>query len=254
MTTADASKSGKASGAREVLELAKTVVAALAIALVLRVVLFQPYTIPSDSMEPELRKGDYIVVSKFSYGWSRHSIPFSPPLFEGRLFGRSPERGDIVVFQLPRDPRETYIKRVIGLPGDRVQVKGGAVFINGQALPRTLIGTGHDPDEPSIEVTEYRETKPDGGTYVTLDRGPADGDDTDVYQVPEGQYFMMGDNRDNSLDSRWPTLFGVGFVPAENIVGKAQVILFSWRDGVSLLKPWTWVTHFQPGRSFRPLQ
>jgi signal peptidase I len=241
--------------AREALEVAKTVVYALLIALVLRVVLFQPYTIPSDSMEPALLKGDYIVVSKYSYGWSRYSIPFSPPLFHGRVMGRTPQRGDIIVFQLPRDDKETYIKRLIGLPGDRVQVIGGAVFVNGAPTPRVAIGPTQDPDMPEIPVTQYRETKPNGQSYVTLDEGPGhDGDDTDVYVVPEGHYFFMGDNRDNSLDSRWPSQIGVGFVPAENLVGKAQMILFSWREGASLFKPWTWITHIELGRFFRRLQ
>jgi signal peptidase I len=206
----------------------RTVRTALLIALALRIVLFQPYTIPSDSMEPALRKGDYIVVSKFAYGWSRWSIPFGPPLFKGRLFGRGPQRGDIVVFRLPRDPGQTYVKRLIGLPGDRVQVKDGAVHVNGRAIPRIPLGPGRDPDDPQVAVTRWAETRPGGKRYVTLDRGPRDGDDTGVFLVPEGQYFMMGDNRDNSSDSRWPRQAGVGFVPAENLVGRAEIILAAW--------------------------
>ena len=250
-----ASPPSKTSGkGKEAFELGKTIVYALLIALVLRVVLFQPYTIPSDSMEPALLKGDYIIVSKYSYGWSRHSIPLSPPLFHGRIFGRSPQRGDIIVFQLPRDTSQTYIKRLIGLPGDSVQVKNGAVFVNGAAIPRTALGPTQDPDMPQTTVMQYREVKPNGQTYVTFDQGAGhDGDDTDPYIVPPGQYFFMGDNRDNSLDSRWPSIVGVGFVPAENLVGKAQIILFSWRDGASLFKPWTWVLNLQPQRFFRLL-
>jgi signal peptidase I len=239
---------------KEVFELVRTVVYALLIALVLRTILFQPYTIPSDSMEPGLLVGDYIIVSKYSYGWSRHSLPFSPPLFHGRILGREPHRGDIVVFQLPRDESETYIKRLIGLPGDRVQVVHSTVFVNGKPIPRTLIGPGQDPDMPETPVTQYRETKASGRSYVTLFRSPEqDYENTDVYVVPQGQYFFMGDNRDNSLDSRWPGGVGVGFVPAENLVGKAQIILASWRGGASLLKPWTWV-HIRPGRFFHALK
>ena len=252
MANAGKTSASPHSGAKEAVEVVKTVVYALLIALVLRVVLFQPYTIPSDSMEPALRKGDYIVVSKFSYGWSRYSLPFGPPLFHGRIFGHPPQRGDIIVFQLPRDPHQTYIKRLIGLPGDRIEVRAGAVYVNGKAIPRENIGPGQDPDAPEIAVTEYREAKPNGQTYVTLDQGPGhDGDDTGSFLVPEGRYFFMGDNRDNSLDSRWPSQFGVGFVPAENIVGKAQMILFAWKDGAALLKPWTWVSRFQPSRCFK---
>jgi signal peptidase I len=253
MTTVEpGEKKGQKKG--ELFELVKTIGYALLIALALRTILFQPFTIPSDSMEPGLLKGDYIIVSKFAYGWSRCSLPFNPPIFHGRIFGRQPQRGDIIVFQLPRDESQTYIKRLIGLPGDRVQIKGGAVYVNGKPIPRSLIGPGVDPDMPSTPVTEYREVKPNGQSYVTLDQGPNhDGDDTDVYTVPAGQYFFMGDNRDNSLDSRWPSIVGVGFVPAENLVGKAEIILASWKDGASLVKPWTWVLNLDPSRFFRVL-
>ena len=238
----------------EVIEIAKTIACALLIALVLRVALFQPYTIPSSSMEPGLQTGDYIIVSKYSYGWSRASIPFSPPLFTGRVMGKTPERGDVIVFQLPRDESKTFIKRLIGLPGDRVQVLGGVVFVNGRPIPHRAIGPTQDPDDPMRTVMQVEETKPSGKTYVTFG-GEAghEGDDTDVYVVPADHYFFMGDNRDNSLDSRWPKEVGVGFVPAENIVGKAQIILLSWSQGTSIFKPWTWVTHLQPRRFFRRL-
>ena len=240
---------------RELFELAKTVVSALLIALVLRTVLFQPFTIPSDSMEPGLLRGDYIVVSKFSYGWSRMSLPLNPPLGHGRLFFHMPQRGDIVVFQLPRDESQTYIKRLIGLPGDRVQLVNGVVMINGKAIPRTDIGTTQDPGQPEVKVTQFRETKPNGQSYVTFSQGPDhDYENTDVYVVPDGQFFFMGDNRDNSLDSRWPGQIGVGFVPAENLVGKAEIILASWKDGASLFKPWTWVMNIQLQRFFHILQ
>ncbi len=226
----------------ELIELAKTVGIALLIALVLRVVLFQPYTIPSESMEPGLLTGDYIVISKFDYGWSRYSFPFNPPLPKGRLFGRDPKRGDVVVFQLPRDTSIAYIKRIIGLPGDRVQVRGGTILVNGKAIARTRLGPAQDPGAIGLTVMRDQERRADGKPYVTFDRGAGyAGDDTGVYVVPKGQYFAMGDNRDNSLDSRWPTALGVGFVPAENLAGKARVVMASWKPGSSLFKPWTWL-------------
>lgn len=229
--------------AAELIEIAKTVGIALLIALVIRVILFQPYTIPSESMEPGLLKGDYIVVSKWDYGWSRYSIPFNPPLPKGRLFGHDPRRGDVVVFQLPRDPKIAYIKRIIGLPGDRVQVRGGVVFVNDKPIAQTRLGPAQDPGAIGLTVMRRQEHRADGKPYVTFDRGPGHmGDDTGVYRVPQGQYFAMGDNRDNSLDSRFPpSMEGVGFIPAENLAGKARVVMASWKDGASIFKPWTWL-------------
>ena len=265
----------KPSALDETVEIIKTVVYALGIALFLRVLFFQPFTIPSESMEPALLRGDYIIVTKWSYGYSRHSIPFSPPLFNGRVLGHEPNRGDIIVFKLPRDGNTDYIKRLIGLPGDRIQVRGGQVFINGVAVPRTQIGMIEDPGARGQMVQQVRETLPNGRTYLTFDEGRQQQDDTGVYVVPQGCYFMMGDNRDNSLDSRFnPGLAGrddrgchwtlpadaeigfeagVGFVPAENLVGHAQLILLSWDDGASLFQPWTWFTHARPDRFFRVL-
>jgi signal peptidase I len=238
----------------ELIEIGKTVGVALLIALVLRVIFFQPFTIPSESMEPALLKGDYIIVSKYDYGWSAHSIPFSPPLFHGRILDKQPKRGDVVVFHLPRDKKITYIKRLIGLPGDRVRVAGGQVYVNGRAIPRKPLGMIEDPGAPGVQVMRYAEPKPGGASYVTFDRDPHhEGDDTDVYVVPEGHYFMMGDNRDNSLDSRWPQEIGVGYVPAENLVGKARFIMLSWKGGASIFKPWTWVMRFDASRAFHKL-
>ncbi|CAN5415282.1 signal peptidase I [soil metagenome] len=270
----------KGGAVNEFIEIVKTVAYALGIALVLRVLLFQPFTIPSASMEPNLYQGDYIIVSKFSYGWSKHSIPFSPGLFDGRIMGRVPTRGDIVVFKLPRDPKIDYIKRLIGLPGDQVQVRGGVVYINGKALARqplapAMVNTGYG----TIRADRFEETNPEGRKYATQDYGPdSDADNTGVYVVPKGCYFFMGDNRDNSLDSRFDPQVspfktgsgvcawdpgndqyvgmqeGVGFVPAENLVGRAQLILLSWNADAHLFKPWTWFTQARPSRFFHVLK
>ena len=257
MTDRAETASEKASGVNDFVEIVKTVAYALLIALFLRVLFFQPFTIPSASMEPTLLEGDYIIVSKFSYGYSRHSIPFSPPLFKGRIMERAPERGDIIVFKLPRDGRTDYIKRLIGLPGDRVQMRQGRLWINGKEvvdkeLPPVMIDSGYGFTR---NVQRFKETLPGGRTFVTYDFGPdGDVDNTPTFVVPEGHFFFMGDNRDNSLDSRVPAEIGVGFVPAENLVGKAQIILLSWNPGASLFKPWTWVLNARPSRFFNILQ
>ncbi|CAN5495136.1 signal peptidase I [soil metagenome] len=280
--TADTPTADDKNGAvKEFLEIVKTVAYALGIALVLRVLLFQPFTIPSASMEPNLYQGDYIIVSKFSYGWSKHSIPFSPPLFNGRILGHAPKRGDIVVFKLPRDVKMDYIKRLIGLPGDKVQVRDGQIYINGKVLARKelapiLADTGYGVTRA---VQRFEETNPEGRQYTTQDFG-ADGgsDNTGVYTVPKDCYFFMGDNRDDSLDSRFdPGVSpfktgsgvcawdpgndqfvggqeGVGFVPAENLEGRAQLILLSWTADAHLFKPWTWFTEARPSRFFRVLK
>jgi signal peptidase I len=239
----------------EFAEILKTVVIALALSMVLRILLFQPFTIPSSSMEPGLVTGDYIVVSKFSYGWSRASLPLNLPLIPGpgRILGTGPKRGDVVVFRLPRDPKQTWVKRVIGLPGDRVQVTGGVVSVNGVAIPQTRGAVVPDFDAPLRRVLEVRETQDTGKSYVTYDGGSGlPGDDTGVYVVPAGNYFMMGDNRDNSLDSRWPRETGVGLLPAQNIIGKAEIVVGSWNPGAALIKPWTWL-NLRGNRFFKPI-
>jgi signal peptidase I len=253
-----AQTSSKTGAANEVVEIIKTVVYALLIALFLRVIFFQPFTIPSASMEPNLYEGDYIIVSKFTYGWSHHSIPFSPPIFKGRIFERQAHRGDIVVFKLPRDNHTDYVKRVIGLPGDRIQVKNGLLYVNDKQVPRQYLGVTKEDSGYGFmrDVLKYRETLPGGKSYTTDDFGTGEElDNTEVFPVPQGMYFMMGDNRDNSSDSRVPPAAGgVGYVPAENLVGKAQIILLSWRPGASIFKPWTWVMNARPSRFFHLLQ
>ncbi len=256
----------------EYVDLGRTVVYALLIALVLRVVLFQPYTIPSASMEPALREGDYIIVSKFAYGWSRRSIPFAPPLFNGRLFAHAPHRGDVVVFAFPADPSKDFIKRLIGLPGDSIQVKQGLVYVNGQAVPETRLTPETSDSAFSIpmQLDRYQDQlgKHKFITYAQNREQPVE--NTGVFNVPANCYFMMGDNRDNSLDSRYasgvtsscqtstPQPFlgadeaGVGFVPAENLEGRAEIILASWKRGSSLFEPWTWL-NLNWGRLFKPI-
>jgi signal peptidase I len=294
---APAKKSGGAGFLGELAEIAKTVFYALLIALVLRVVLFQPYTIPSASEEPNLFRGDYIIVSKWSYGWSQKSVPFLdllPTYVPGRLLFQAPKRGDIIVFALPHDGHTNFIKRLIGLPGDKVQMKGDQLYINGHALPEQGAPLPPPPPGPNDPPTVHGqlETNPEGRVYLTqLDREYADpaglhapdANNTPVYVVPPHCYFMMGDNRDDSLDSRFdPQLApddpklggcglapdflpggepGVGFVPEENLVGKAQIVLISWNTGTqegdnsqaTLFKPWTWFTDLRLDRFFKVL-
>ncbi len=243
-------------GANEGWEIIKTIVFALLIALVLRVLLFQPFTIPSASMEPNLYQGDYIVVSKWSYGYSKHSIPFSPPVFEGRLLAQAPQRGDIVVFKLPRDNKTDYIKRLIGLPGDRIQMINNVLHINGAPVRDVVVSDADVTNMYGMPIVQAEETFPDGSrTFRIQDFGPGnDLDDTPVFEVPTGFYFMMGDNRDNSIDSRVdPSQNGVGLVPAENLIGKAEIILFSWNEGASLWNPVSWFSKVRLDRWFKVL-
>ena len=245
----------EASAKSETVEIVKTIVFALLIALVLRVLLFQPFTIPSASMEPNLYEGDYIVVSKWSYGYSRHSIPFSPPIFNGRILGKAPERGDVAVFKLPRDNKTDYIKRIIGLPGDRVQMINNQLYINNALIKDVQVGQAELADMFGPRpVAILRETLPNGRSFNVQDYGPGgDLDNTPVFEVPEGHYFAMGDNRDNSIDSRVEKYAGVGMVPAENLVGKAQIVLVSWDAGASLFNPVSWFTKLRLNRSFKKL-
>jgi signal peptidase I len=213
---------------------------ALIIALVIRTFLFQPFNIPSGSMIPTLLVGDYLFVSKYSYGYTHYSLPFSPPLFPGRILSGEVHRGDVVVFRLPKDDSIDYIKRVVGLPGDRIQVIDGVLNVNGQPVKREHIDDYVTDDDGVVQrVKQYRETLPNGVTYTTLDlTDNGFYDNTPVYTVPAGDYFMMGDNRDNSTDSR--VLSQVGYVPYENIIGKAQIIFFSIGNGAHAWEVWRW--------------
>ncbi|MEB3047226.1 signal peptidase I [Rhizobium mulingense] len=231
----------------------KVIIQALILAMVIRTVLFQPFTIPSGSMMPTLLVGDYIFVNKFAYGYSKYSLPFSPDIFSGRLFGSDPKRGDIVVFRFPPNPDVDYIKRCIGLPGDHVQVTDGVLYVNGKPVPKVADGsfTSDYKLDPGEDVPVFRETLDNGKTYDTLDQSPVSrGDNTREFIVPEGHYFMMGDNRDNSLDSR----FDVGFVPAENLVGRASVIFFSLGNDTSFREIWKWPTNMRWDRLFKVVE
>jgi len=241
-----AEKTAKKSGGLG--ETVSVIVQALLLALVIRTFLFQPFSIPSGSMRPTLLEGDYLFVTKWAYGYSRHSLPFSPNLFSGRIFGSPPERGDVAVFKYPPNPSLDYIKRVVGLPGDRIQMIDGVLHINGTPVKREKIGEINNPDitEENRPVDVYRETLPNGVSYETLDLTPNGiSDQTREFTVPEGHYFMMGDNRDNSADSR---VFG--FVPEENLVGRANIIFFSIAEGSSPLELWKWPTDLRPSRFF----
>ncbi|NEJ14549.1 signal peptidase I [Rhizobium leguminosarum] len=231
----------------------KVIIQALILAMVIRTVLFQPFTIPSGSMMPTLLVGDYIFVNKFAYGYSKYSLPFSPDVFSGRLFGADPKRGDIVVFRFPPNPEVDYIKRCIGLPGDHIQVADGVLYVNSKPVPKVADGsfTSDYKLDPGADVPVFRETLDNGKTYDTLDQSPVSrGDNTREFIVPEGHYFMMGDNRDNSLDSR----FDVGFVPAENLVGRASVIFFSLGNDTSFREIWKWPTNMRWDRLFKVVE
>jgi len=232
------------------------------IVIVIRSFIFSPFNIPSESMLPRLLNGDYLLAAKWPYGYSRYSLPFSVPLIPGRVFASEPERGDIVIFKAPPRNDVDYIKRVIGLPGDQIQVRDGQVFINGEPVVREKIEDFIVPvspntqcNMPQFEVTapdgtgvckypQYRETLPNGRTYNVLDLYDLEQDNTDVVIVPEDSLFLMGDNRDNSLDSRFPAIpgQGIGIVPQKNLVGRASIMMFSTDGSASWVKPWTWFT------------
>ncbi|MEL6736789.1 MAG: signal peptidase I [Pseudomonadota bacterium] len=234
-------------------ETVSVVIQALILALILRTFLFQPFNIPSGSMKPTLLVGDYIFVSKYSYGYSRYSLPFGPNIFSGRIWGADPLRGDVVVFKYPPDPSKDYIKRVIGLPGDKVQIQNSTIIINGQPVRREATGTFSETDMGvTLSAQSFRETLDSGISYTALDINTRPGnlvDNTPVFEVPQGHFFFLGDNRDNSLDSR----FDVGFVPSENLVGKAQVIFLSLEDGVPAWQFWRWPDKMRWDRLFTGL-
>ena len=232
------------------------------IVVIFRSFIFSPFNIPSESMLPRLQNGDYLLASKWSYGVSRYSLPFDLPLIPGRLFASQPERGDVVIFKAPPLNDTDYIKRVIGLPGDQVQMIGGVLHLNGKPVKKERIEdftipvsantrcflpnfAARNADGREVcQYPQYRETLPNGVSYTVLDMGQTQQDDTPPFVVPEGQMFLMGDNRDNSLDSRFPAVAneGIGIVPQANLVGKASVMMFSTDGSSSWFNPISWLT------------
>ncbi|WP_373492089.1 signal peptidase I [Parasphingorhabdus sp.] len=229
--------------------------------LILRSFIVSPFNIPSESMQPRLVVGDYLLVAKWPYGFSQYSLPFSAPLIPGRILPNSPTPGDVVVFKAPPSARDDYIKRVIALSGDIVHVTDGLVSINGTPVERRQIADFEHPvtpnspcfrpefESPAAEgaricrYRQFQETLPNGVTYRTLDiYEDSEGDDTQAFVVPDGHMFLMGDNRDRSADSRFPAQEGqaIGMVPQENLVGRALVSVFSTDGSAEWIKPWTW--------------
>ena len=238
------------------------------IVAIFRSFFFSPFNIPSESMLPRLQNGDYLLAAKWPYGYSRYSLPFSLPLIPGRIFAHQPEPGDVAIFKAPPLNDTDYIKRVIGLPGDQVQMIGGVLYLNGVAVPKERVANAEFKVSPNTrcfipryasgvnyEVTKpdgtrvcsyprYRETLPNGRSYYVLDMETTPQDDTPPLMVPDDHLFMMGDNRDNSMDSRFPAVAGegIGIVPQGNLVGRATIVMFSTDGSAEWLKPWTWFT------------
>jgi signal peptidase I len=241
------------------LETVKTVGWAVVIAVCIRSLLFEPFTIPSGSMVPTLLVGDFVFVSKYSYGYSRYSFPFGVVPIPDRVLKGEPTRGDVAVFRLPSNPSENYIKRLVGLPGDRVQVKGGILHINGEAVRREgsdacrARAGSSEPDK-----TGYRETMPGGRSHCIFERSDRDElDNTPEFLVPPGHYFAMGDNRDNSVDSRFRLFDGsrpVGFIPAANLVGRAEIIWLSLDEDMRWWEFWRWPFGLRFGRMFSGIE
>jgi len=228
-------------------EFIKTIVIAGALALGFRSLLFEPFNIPSGSMIPTLLVGDYLFVSKYSYGYSRYSFPFGMAPFDGRIFETPPDRGDVAVFRQPQNESVAFIKRIVGLPGDRIQVTAGILRINDVAVNRVRKGFATASDGYNvIRFLVYQETLPNGKSYLIQERSDDDVlDNTNVFLVPEGHYFMMGDNRDNSRDSRTTS---VGMVPAENLIGRAERLFFSHNSSAHLWEIWKWPFAIRYGR------
>ena len=231
----------------------KSIFIAIFIALLIRSFIFEPFNIPSGSMKPNLLVGDFIFVSKYSYGFSKHSLPFSIPLIPGKIFSNTPERGDVVVFKTPENNRTDYIKRVIGLPGDKIEIKNGIIFINGSEILRKKLNDFIDTDNKTSNkrvrmYNEYFFNKEINILDIT-DYGIAD--NTQLFNVPENHFFVMGDNRDNSQDSRF--ISTVGFIPYENLVGKAQFIFFSL-ENARFLQIWKWPNSIRYERIFQKIQ
>lgn len=232
------------------------------IVAIFRSFFFSPFNIPSESMLPRLLNGDYLLAAKWPYGYSKYSLPFSVPLIPGRILANQPERGDVAIFKAPPTNDVDYIKRVIGLPGDQIQMVNGVLHLNGKAIKKKRLTDFEVPVSPNTPCAasqfeavstdgapvchypRFRETLPGGRSYEVLDFGTTAQDNTAPVVIPEGMMFMMGDNRDNSQDSRFPAREGggIGLVPQENLVGRASIMMWSTDGSAEWLKPWTWFT------------
>ena len=232
----------------------KTLFYALIIAIFIRSILIQPFYIPSSSMEPNLLVGDRLFVTKFSYGYSKHSFPFSPPIFQGRYFDRNPKRGDVIVFKTPADNRTDYIKRLIGLPGDKIQFIDGDLFINDNQVLKTLKSKNEVLycGNSKFQAHTFEEKLPNGKSYSASYRSNFSFENSDIYLVPDDHYFFLGDNRDCSKDSRF--LSEVGYVHKNNLVGKAQILFFSSNPRIgSIFKIWNWNKILRVKRFFKKI-
>ena len=237
-----------------IIENLKTLFYALIIAIFIRSILIQPFYIPSSSMEPNLLVGDRLFVTKFSYGYSKHSFPFSPPIFSGRLLSAAPKRGDVVVFKTPADNRTDYIKRLIGLPGDTIQFINGNLYLNSKKIQKEVINADDSLycGNTKINVSTYKEKLPNEITYHASYRNDISFKNSDKFIVPENHFFFLGDNRDCSKDSRF--LSEVGYVHKDNLVGKAQIMFFSSDPRVgSIFKIWNWQNIIRFDRFFKKI-
>ena len=237
-----------------ILDTIKTIIYAILIAIIIRTFLFEPFKIPSGSMYPTLHVGDYLFVSKYTYGYSKHSFPVSLPLFEGRIWADQPQRGDVVVFKFPQDNKTDFIKRIIGLPGDKIKMQDGILYINGKPVERQQIEDFviRDKFGNGERYRQYVETLPNGVKHNILEISDQQEfvDNMVEVTVPENSYFVMGDNRDRSDDSR----LSVGFVPFENLVGKARWLFFSHNTDDAWYKPWAWTKKIRFERMFKKIQ
>ncbi len=238
-----------------IIENIKTLIYALLIAIIIRSLFFQPFYIPSSSMEPNLLIGDRLFVSKYTYGYSKHSLPFSPNIYNGRILGEIPQRGDVIVFKTPADNRTDYIKRLIGLPDDVIQIKDGSLYINDEKVEKKILDkkvTINCGDE-IIDVVLYEETLKNGKKYLAVYRKEGSMQNSDSFKVPKNHYFFMGDNRDCSQDSRF--LSSVGYVNFDNLVGKARVVFFSSnkKEG-TLFEFWKWNRSVRINRFFMKIK